>query len=477
MDSPNILLIILDSVRARNTSLHGYHRNTTPFLKEFANEFTYYKQARAPGVGSVQSHTSMFTGLHVHEHRMNSTNKRINPERTIWKKLEKDGYSTGAFSYNSYLTQVPIGLKDSFEHTTSGSHLPFPDAIDPHNFVGSETERYLNFIERAWKNDSLIKSIVNGVSVKGNNSNIVPYQLTTNGRTFTDSFIEWHEGQDGPWAATINYMDAHTPYRPDAKFDNWATQSDHKIANNIDHWTWDFISGTPEARDKLDSLENLYDGGILQADAEVRRLINYLVSTGSFEDTLVVITADHGEGFGETSELRETISVGHGSTGGIEEGILHVPLLVHFPRQNQSKCIEQPASLTEFPSVVESIVNDKSNRTGFSPDGPVISSSLGLPDHIQMNSPQDSQVMSQLKFEGRAVYDWSEESVIKYANYAHSSGRFECDNPQHTVFLDADTKDKVAEVFIQLTQSSAVEGSKEEVDENVEARLEKLGYR
>lgn len=477
MKHPNILLIVLDSVRARNTSLHGYHRDTTPFLRRFANSSTLYKQARAPGVGSVQSHVSIFTGLHVHEHRMNSTNKRLKPESTIWEKLAKDGYSTGIFSYNTYITQAPIGLKNAFEHVTSGESLPFPEAVDPESFAGSDVGRYLDFFSSAIRNKSFIKSMINGVSLKANNSDLIPYQLRSNGRSFTNFFIDWHDEQDGPWAACINYMDAHTPYYPDAKFDDWATQSDHDIPNNIDHWTWDFMPQNSENLNKLQGLENLYDGCIRQADAEVKRIIDYLKKSDCFEDTLIVITADHGEGFGETSEIREPISVGHGAAGGIEEGILHVPLLVKFPSQNQPNCIERPASLTEFPSVVESVVNENQSRKGFVPEGPVISSSLGVPDHVQENALQDRQIMSQLNLEGKAVYKKEDSKVFKYTKYGNESGRFECVNPHTTVHLDSDIKEKVVDAFGSLTQSSAVGSNKCGLNEDVEARLEELGYR
>jgi len=68
MKRPNVLLIVLDSVRAKNTSLHGYGRETTLFLEEFAEQSTQHEQARAPPSWSLPSHVGMFTGLHVAEH-------------------------------------------------------------------------------------------------------------------------------------------------------------------------------------------------------------------------------------------------------------------------------------------------------------------------------------------------------------------------------------------------------------------------
>ncbi len=65
---PNILLIVLDSARARNMSLYGYERETTPNLNQLEETATVYDQARAPARWSLPSHVSMFTGHHVTQH-------------------------------------------------------------------------------------------------------------------------------------------------------------------------------------------------------------------------------------------------------------------------------------------------------------------------------------------------------------------------------------------------------------------------
>lgn len=119
MEHPNFLLIVLDSVRARNMSMHGYERETIPFLESFVDEATTYTQARAPGVASVPSHASLFTGLHVAEHGMRDVDRRLTAGTTIWDELADDGYETGVCSYNSYLTQAPIGFADAFQTVKS----------------------------------------------------------------------------------------------------------------------------------------------------------------------------------------------------------------------------------------------------------------------------------------------------------------------------------------------------------------------
>lgn len=131
MPTPNILLVVLDSVRARNTNLHGYSREATPFLESFAQRSTIYEQARAPGVGSPQSHTSMFTGLDVEEHQLTDSSRQLRPGHTIWEALAERGYDTGVFSRNTYLTADTIGLSDTFQEVVSAHSTRFPSALAP----------------------------------------------------------------------------------------------------------------------------------------------------------------------------------------------------------------------------------------------------------------------------------------------------------------------------------------------------------
>jgi arylsulfatase A-like enzyme len=112
----NVLLVVLDSVRAKNTSLHGYERETTPFLSSFADRSTVYTQARAPGTHSIASHVSIFTGAHVEEHRARRHIAQIDPSRTVWRQLRTEfGYNTGLFTNNRVVSNAS-NLADAFEH-------------------------------------------------------------------------------------------------------------------------------------------------------------------------------------------------------------------------------------------------------------------------------------------------------------------------------------------------------------------------
>jgi len=88
-------------------SLYGYERETTPFLTEFAERSTLYTQARSPGIHSIASHVSMFTGEHVEEHEALHHTAQIDPEQSIWTELRGEfGYATGLFTNNRIVSNA-----------------------------------------------------------------------------------------------------------------------------------------------------------------------------------------------------------------------------------------------------------------------------------------------------------------------------------------------------------------------------------
>ena len=355
-DRPNVLLVVLDSVRAANTSLHGHEHETTPFLEELAEEATVYEQARSPGTWSLPSHTSIFTGYHVVEHGVTRARHELEPGHTIFEELAEDhDYATGVFSENTWITDMPVGLKDAFDTIEGARNLPFPDAVDPSNFVLSEGQgHYVEYLKHCLSREDTLKSLANGVFTKlaWDYPQLLPdrFQSSTPARVYGDLFLDWEAEQSGPWAACVNFMDGHLPYLPDEEYDEWGGTKLRKLQDEMDDQVWEF-NGGQRAWWQRKALEGLYDGTIRQMDAQLRRIVETLDDRGELENTLLVVTADHGEGFGEPSRIRPDARVAaHGA--GIHEALQHVPLVVKRPGQSEGAVVEEPASLTEFPRVV-----------------------------------------------------------------------------------------------------------------------------
>ena len=364
MDQPNVLLLILDSVRAQNVGHLGYSRNTTPTLDEFAEQATTYTNARAPGIHSISSHVSIFTGYHVAEHRATSHSVSIASGHTIWEDLADDGYRTGLFTPNSIVAES--SNLSSFFNKVIGpkrQELVFPEALGPKGVDGDPN--YIEYLLASLRSNSPFKAVVNGLSREFGQSKAAHDPKREHGGTYVGEFEQWRQSGNTPWAACINLMDAHYPYLPLDEFDRWGGETLQKIHQEAmgGPLTTQYLGDRPFW--ELGACESLYDDCIRQADAYVGELLHKLEQADELEDTLVIVTSDHGEGFGEYSVVTDDVRLIDHSWG-IGDELSHVPLIVKYPGESANKTIETPATLTRLPTVVNRAVSGE--RASFIPD-------------------------------------------------------------------------------------------------------------
>lgn len=476
--SPNVLLIVMDSVRAQNTSIHGYERETTPFLSKFATEAVNYTQARAPGPNTITSSTSIFTGLDVPEHRHVWRNERVDPEQTIWHELSEGGYRTAVFSSNTLLAQADCGLKDGFDEVYPGrkQQLPFPSAVDPREFQENDNRQYADFLRTAVADGQILRSLLNASILEVSNSrfsDLIPDRMKPVYRDsiYTDLFLEWVENSDGPWAACVNLMDAHIPYEPDPEHDVF-TRPDESWDRIADLSRWDIVNGDA-TEEELSVAENLYDGCIRQVDAEIASLVAGLKKRGEYDNTLLIVTSDHGEAFGEPSTLRDCDNGFHGITGGLHEVIVHVPLVVKPPGQFESTVISEVVSLTEFPRVVRDAL-DRRGIPDFRTGGPVYAHTPPVrPGYPEEKVDDPRQLTAWMD----AKYRMEGDQVVKYAQWRDNQSVVHCHDAQTRVVRPEG--DRAPFDIERPSERSGIKTSKQgdtAMPDTVQARLEELGY-
>lgn len=358
----NILLIVWDSARAANTSLYGHSRDTTPFLEEFSKSSEVYNSI-SPGIWTLPSHISMFSGIPVQNHRIRSIRDRIKPKRLIFRELsEKENYSTGLFTQNTWLSEANVGIHEAFDFVSDSPFPPFSEAVNPVEFLFQDdlnTEsfhtRYYKYLVESANHENTLKSLYNGIASKWVGSNLTNKEKNQhNGFYYADQFVDWLDNQDGDWAACINLMDSHRPYEPTEEYDKWGSEGLHKIQSEIDDLPTEFLR-EQEPLWKLHALESLYDGGILQADAITQHIVKKLRDAGEFEDTTVIVTGDHGEGFGEQSFIERPV-IEH--TENMHPYQFNVPLVINTSSDFAVASSEGFVSLTDVYSLI------KSNATG-----------------------------------------------------------------------------------------------------------------
>lgn len=479
MALPNILLVILDSVRASNCSLHGHDNETTPWLSTFANEVTVFEQARAPSIHSIASHASIFSGYHTDQHRLSEHESYLDPVESIWHELrDEHDYETGLFTPNVVITEAS-NLNEPFEICSGPKRdmrsVLYEDAFSPTDIDGGIPD----FLSAAVKSNAPIKSLLNGVYFRFFAADGVHDPERESAEVYVDEFVDWAEARSGPWAACLNLMDAHYPYHPAPKHNLWGGGVLTNVRDEMprEPMSKQFLKGRPWGQ--LRALESLYDGCIHQLDRSLERLVNRLTDIGMLDDTLLIVTSDHGEGFGERSHLTPSVRMVDHSWG-IHERLTHVPLVVSTPGEGSGQRIEQPASLTRFPEVVRTAIDGDDAAEVFIPDEELV-----LTSTFRVLPPGDELPISESEREPyfgpwRAAYQEENGAVLKYATRGEDTIVERCIDAQ-TSCVDND-RDNAGEQVLSVYDSlpsvdvSLGEASSREVETDVEDRLANLGY-
>jgi len=327
--APNVLLIILDTVRAANLSLYGYERPTTPRLERFARRGVVFERAIAPAPWTLPSHASMFTGRWPHELSTGWLTPLDDRFPTLAEAFRDAGYLTAGFTANFHYTAAETGLSRGF--------IRYEDLP-----VG---------IGQIFRNAALTNTIA---SLRRLRPLIGTDEVLArkDAARITDDFLRWLDRHGGasagaggsgtggrPFFAFLNYFDAHDPYLPppehiervSGRVRRDALSPFRRIGPNGLH-----AALGPEAA----ALErDAYDGAIAYIDQELGRLFDDLERRGVLDHTIVVITSDHGEEFGEHGLFL------HGHT--LYLPALHVPLIIAAPRRGvpAGLRIAEPVSL------------------------------------------------------------------------------------------------------------------------------------
>jgi arylsulfatase A len=369
---PNLLLVVLDSVRAMSCSVYGAPRTTTPFLEALATEARTYTQARAPSNWSLPSHVSLFTGLETHEHRV-TVHDSLLPGNTVFEELAAAGYTTGVFSENGFLTGSQFGISEDFQTV-----IDVPDEY-PDRYGAADINH------------------------------------GPDGFYYADRFDAWRRDTDGPWAACLNLMDAHRPYEPRDEFDQWGDERARQLQSDVGiRWEWTFHGGDRPYW-QLAGLESLYKGGIRQADAILERVVEALRDDGILDETLLVVCGDHGEGFGEPGRLEdEPPAVAH--IVPMHEELLHVPLLVRPPGGADGERIHDPAALTRYPAVARGWATGDPPAMGFASES-VLSMKQPVTGDLRERFERNCDRIEPYIAPSRCVYTDADGTAVRKRHY------------------------------------------------------------
>jgi len=308
--STNVLLVTFDTLRADHTSLVAIEKGTTPNFVRLASRGIEFTQAYAPSSTTGPSHASLFTGLYPGWHSVVRNGIPLDDEQTTMAEWFRDrGYRTAAF-VSSYVLNRRFGFDQGFEI--------YADHFSPDSST-LELEEW----------DGL------------------PLQEAFDRRAneTTNAALQWlalRQGDDQPFLLFVHYFDPHSPYVPPKKF---AERFDADLQRPAD----------------LAEHIRRYDAEIAFADQQLGRLLDSLNALGKSDDTLVIATADHGEGLMDHGIME------HGAL--IYEPFVHIPLVMRLPNgERDTPRVDTPVSLVDLLPTIQSLATATDSERGSTRD-------------------------------------------------------------------------------------------------------------
>lgn len=311
---PNVLIYIIDALRADHLSCYGYERPTSPAIDALAAEpgAVRFTRAYSPATWTKPVAASLLSGCYPPAHGVRwRSDLFIRAVPRLPEILQGAGYHTAAVSTIGNVSSV-LGFGIGFDH--------FIDLYKDPTLAGqrevSNTGAWKLYFEQ---DTTVVLPLAEDVNQRA------MQWLSERARSETgpsaghqSTTLPIYQPTASPWFLFLWALDPHDPYYPPAGFDRWR---DPGYTGRID--------GSAESVRRVRTpadvqrLVDLYDGEVAYVDQQFGQLLDHLRAAGQYDDTLIVVAGDHGEAFGEHGDFV------HGHLA--YEEVMHVPLVIKFP--------------------------------------------------------------------------------------------------------------------------------------------------
>lgn len=299
--APNVLFIVLDTVRADSLGLYDSSLDTTPELQKFAHTGVTFDAAVAASSWTLPSHASMFTGKYPHEMNADWFVPLDDDVETLAEFYRDQGYVTAGFVANRSYCSYESGLTQGFDH------------YEDYRLCVGEMLRCM----------TLTRMIADSVFVR-RQFGYFDKLGRKDAAAVKHDFLSWlsqHESSqnsDRPFFAFLNFYDAHNPYLP--RDCNCGPRTTDELTLMME---WTKLNRDEFSPSDIQLAREAYESSIRSMDRRIGELLSVLQRGGRLDNTVVVITADHGEHFGEHGVFL------HGTS--LYPPLLHVPLVISAP--------------------------------------------------------------------------------------------------------------------------------------------------
>jgi arylsulfatase A-like enzyme len=347
--TPNLVLVIIDTLRSDHLSCYGYPLMTSPNLDRLASEGLLFVNSFSTSTWTLPSVATLLTGLLPDQHGLKSIDNSLSAKvETVAERLRDAGYRTAAFTDGGFL-EPRWGFSQGFD-------------------------RYDSTAGEAWqpKDVSVIEA---------------------------DASAWLRENRFSPFFLLVHTYETHQPYRFRSGYSEKFLGDEAAPPENDEILAWD-LAGKPDDGDFLKRVLALYDGEIARADHHIGRLVETLREIGQYDNTAIVVTSDHGE------EFLEHGGVEHGAGKVFNENI-RVPLLIKPPAASRAGRVDTPVSGLDIAPTILQIagLGQTDNQAGRSLLAPALSElvSRNVFAHGLNSFPQLNEERYRLDGGGRAV--------------------------------------------------------------------------
>jgi arylsulfatase A-like enzyme len=334
--APNVLVVVIDTLRADHLSLYGYSRETSSHLDAIARQGVVFDNDIAPSPWTLGSHASMLTGRYPHEHGVDHEIALDHRYPTLPEIFDEHGYRTGGFSANLYYFARRTGLTRGFLH--------FEDYFFS---VGDM------FFRTLWGR------IVNKYAP--DSPRFDELYARKRAPQVNQELLGWIDrDRSKPFFAFINYFDIHEPYLPlhpyrEMFYGTGTKEAPPSIDQRINRKEHPYLYrlSRMSAQDFQRQVD-AYDGAIYYVDEQIASLFAELEKRGLSRNTLVVITSDHGECLGDHGLLTHWNAL-YGE-------LVHVPLIYYWPGKIPAGVrVNKTVSAVSLPATVLELAGIKSD--------------------------------------------------------------------------------------------------------------------
>lgn len=434
INSPNIIIIVLDAGRFDYLGCYGCPQPLTPHIDNLAKDGVLFENVTTVAPWTVPSHASMFTGLYPNQHQANWNTLHIKEGiPTIFDILRSKDYKISAFVANDTL-------------------------IYPCEIFGKEADIYGLKRHNRSKDDS---GFVDGFRQEDSNCDKI-----------TGYFMDWLVKKPSkPFMLYFNYYDCHSKYDAREPYrTKYLSREDEQVLTEIgDRFSLHFKEMNREAtvtKEQIQAMRNLYKAKIAAIDENIGKVIENLEKSKLMDNTIIFITADHGDTLGD-----HTYPSFHHQFS-IYNALTRIPLIIYSPQiKAYAKRVKAPLieNIDIFPTILDFCSIDK---TSYLKSSPAVSLAKYIFESFQ-GKPRDYAI---------AMYEAPKKFVNwnkKYVNPAYVRKLLAVQDERYKLIFSDDEKIELYDIIADPQEQKNIKDRFPEICNNLRAKfneiLEKYG--